>query len=318
MIDQRLYRLAFLPALLAAIAMLFSLQPVPEPLEAPVSLEGFDGEAAVLTARQIARDAPDRTPGSAGDGEIADLVAERFGEIGSAEVSDQSFSSSFEGDDVELRNVIATLPGESERRLILLAPRDSASGPGVASSAAATGVLLELAESFGGATHSKTLVFVSTAGAGDGAIGAREFAESYPEREQIDSALVIAQPGAARPEPPFVIPWSAGPQSTAAQLTRTAGETTSAELGRPDGRPGTLGELLRLALPTGLGEQGPLIERGIDAVAISSAGERPLSPGEDSIVSLSEETLTGVGQAAGQTTNRRSPKLFRNLPLTGT
>jgi Peptidase family M28 len=298
LIDHRLYRLAFVPALLAAIAMLFSLQPAPEPLEAPVTLEGFDGESAVLTARQIARDAPERTPGSAGDAEIADLVTERFGEIASAEVSEQSFSSSFEGEDIEGRNVIATLPGESERRVVLIASRDSVSGPGAASSAAATAVLLELAESFGGSSHTKTLVFVSSAGASDGAVGTREFAEHYPEREQIDSALVVSQPGAGRPQPPFVIPWSAGPQSTADQLARTAAEEVSAELGRPAGKPGTLSELLRLALPTGLGEQSPLIERGIDAVAISSAGERPLSPGEDAIVSLSEETLTGVGQAA--------------------
>lgn len=298
MIDRRLYRLAFLPALLAAILMLFSLEPVPEPLSAPVSLGGFDGEAAALTARDIVRDCPDRTPGSEGDATVADLVADRFGELGGADVSEQSFSSSFEGEDVDLRNVIATLPGESERRLVVLAPRDSASGPGAASSAAATGALLELAESFGGASHSKTLVLVSTAGAGDGAVGAREFAEHYPERDLVDAALVISQPGAALPEPPFVIPWSAGPQSTAVQLTRTAAETVSAQLGRPAGPQGSFGELLRLALPIGLGEQAPLIERGIDAVAISSAGERPLSPGEDGPVSLSEKTLTALGQAA--------------------
>jgi hypothetical protein len=298
MLDVRVYRLAFLPALVAVIVILFSLGPVPEPLEAPISLGGFDEDGAAQTARQIVEDSPERTPGSDGDAAAADLVAERFGEIGSAEVSEQSFSSSFDGDDVELRNVIATLPGDSSRRLVVMASRDSADGPGAASSAAATGVLVELAESFGEATHDKTLVLVSTDGGEDGAIGAREFAAHYPERGLIDAALVISEPGASRPEPPFVLPWSAGPQSTAIQLTRTAAATVSAEVGRPAGLEGSFGDLMRLALPTGLGEQAPLIELGIDAVSISSAGERPLPPAEDGPESLSEETLAQLGQAA--------------------
>jgi hypothetical protein len=298
MIDFRLYRLAFLPALVALIVILFSLASVPEPLEAPISLGSFDEDEAGKTAREIVETAPDRTPGSDGDAATADLVEERFSEIASAEVSEQTFSGSFDGDDVELRNVIATLPGESDRRLVLMAPRDSAVGPGAASSAAATGVLVELAESFGEATHDKTLVLVSTGGGGDGATGAREFADHYPERSLIDAALVISQPGAAQPEPPFVLPWSAGPQSTAIQLTRTAAATVSADVGRPAGLESSFGDLLRLALPTALGEQAPLIEEGIDAVAISGAGERPLPPAEDGPESLSEETLTQVGQAA--------------------
>ncbi|MGH2961881.1 MAG: M28 family peptidase [Solirubrobacterales bacterium] len=301
MVDQRLYRGAFAPALVAAIVLLFSLQPVPEPLEAPVSLGSFDGDGAAASARDIAGTAPERTPGSPGDAETADLVTEGFTEIEGAEVSEQSFSSRFDGEDVELRNVIATLPGESERRLVVLASRDSAVGVGAATSAAATAALVELAQTFGVASHRKTLVFVSTAAGSDGAAGVREFAGSYPERDLIDAALVVSQPGAASPEPPFVIPWSTGPQSTAIELTRTAAATVSAELGEPARLEGTFGQLLRLALPIGLGEQGPLIEDGIDAVAISSAGERQLAPEDDSLVSLSETTLGELGQAA-QTT----------------
>ena len=298
MIDFRLYRLAFAPALLAVVVILFSLEPVPEPLRAPVSLSEFDAEGATRASREIVERAPERTPGSSGDTEIADLVADRFSGIASAGVSEQSISSSFDGDDIETRNVIATLPGDSERRLVVLAPRDSATGTGAASSAAATAVLLELAGTFGGASHDRTLVFVSTAGATDGAIGAREFAASYPERDLIDAALVISQPGALHRGPPFVIPWSAGHQSSAIQLTVTAADVVSAELGEPAGLEGTLGDLVRLALPTGLGEQAPLIEEGIDAVAISSAGERPLPPEEDGRESLSGETLAQLGQAA--------------------
>jgi hypothetical protein len=298
MVDFRLYRLAFAPALVAVVVILFSLEPAPEPLEAPVSLSEFDAEGATRTSRQIADRTPERAPGSAGDEATADLVADRFAEIAGGQVSEQSFSSSFDGDDIETSNVIVTLPGDSERRLVVLASRNSATGPGAASSAAATAVLLELADTFGAASHDRTLVFVSTAGANDGAIGAREFADNYPERDLIDAALVVSQPGALHRGPPFVIPWSSGHQSTAIQLTLTAAEIVSAELGEPAGLESTLGDLARLALPTGLGDQAPLIEDRLDAVAISSAGERPLPAEEDGPESLSTETLSELGQAA--------------------
>ena len=124
--------------------------------------------------------------------------------------------------------MILTLPGESERQVVVIADRDSGEGPGLASSAAATGALVEIAEGFGGARHSKTLVFVSASGGSDGAQGAREFARSYPERDLIDAAIAIEQPGAQEPVPPHVLPWSSDQQSTSIQLTLTA-ETAVAE-----------------------------------------------------------------------------------------
>ena len=69
---------------------------------------------------------------------------------------------SLEGEDVELRNVILTLPGESARSVVVLAARDSADGFGAASSAAATATLLELVEKLRTSSHTNTLVFVST------------------------------------------------------------------------------------------------------------------------------------------------------------
>ncbi len=158
-------------------------------------------------------------------------------------------------------------------------------------------MLLDVADTFGGAAHRKTLVFVSTPAATDGATGAREFADAYPERDMIDAAVVVSQPGALEPEPPFVIPWSAGRQSTAIQLTRTAADIVSSEVGRPAGIETGLAELLRLAFPIGLGEQAPLIEAGLNAIAISSHGERPIPAVTDGLDSLSARSMADFGQA---------------------
>jgi hypothetical protein len=58
LIDQRLYRVAFAPAVVAIVVLLFSLQPVPEPLSAPLTLDRFDQTSAELTAEEIVESAP--------------------------------------------------------------------------------------------------------------------------------------------------------------------------------------------------------------------------------------------------------------------
>jgi Peptidase family M28 len=297
MIDSRIYRLAFLPALIVVVAVMFSLQSIPAPLEAGVSASAFDEQAAAANARHIVERAPARTPGSPGDSEAADLVTDRFEEVSGGELSEQRFSGSFDGDDVDLRNVILVLPGESERQVVLIAQRDSARGPGGASSAAATGALLEIADNFSGTRHRKTLVFVSADGDSDGATGTREFAKHYSGLHLVDAAIVIAQPGATQPQPPFVLPWASGQKSTSIRLLRTATRAVEDQTHGSGDSDGFFAGLMRLALPSALGEQAPLVEAGIDAVTITSAGEPPLSPAQDSADSVSESTLGEFGRA---------------------
>ena len=67
-----------------------------------------------------------------------------------------------------------------------------------------------------------------------------------------------------------------GSQSPSAQLVRTAERALTEQAGRQPELEGLFGELARLALPSGLCEQAVLIEGGIDAVGLSSAGARPL------------------------------------------
>ena len=297
MINPRLYRLGFLPAIVALVVVMFSVQSQPEPLESPTTPGVFEAGPAARSARTIAEMAPERQPGSEADSAIADLVAQRFGEIEGGEVSEQTVDSNFEGVDVELRNVVLTLPGESEHQVLLMANRDSAEGPGYASSAAATATLLQIAESFGGSRHSKTLVFVSTSGGSDGASGAREFIAEYPERELIDGAITVQQPGASNPQPPHVLPWSVDDTSTAIQLTLTANEAVAEQIDQEQRGEGLFGSLMRLAVPSALGEPGVLIADGIDAVGISADGERQLPASEDGPDSLSAAALGDYGRA---------------------
>ena len=116
--------------------------------------------------------------------------------------------------------------------------------------------MLQIADSFSGSSHHKTLVFVSTDGSSIGAQGAKRFVRDYSDTGLLDAAIVLSQPAVQRPTAPLVIPWSTGPQSTASQIDETASSIVSKETATPAGDEGPLADLFRLALPAGLGRAG--------------------------------------------------------------
>src|SRR3954449_350750 len=298
MIDLRLYRFALLAVPVAAVIAMFSLQSVPGSLSGGVPPDAFDPETAAPLAKQLASAAAYPTPGSPADEAMAEQVKQQFSGIDGATVSEQSFGGSFHGHEVDLRNLIATLPGESDRQIALIAPRDVARGSGAVTTAASTAAMLEIADSFSGTSHDKTLVFVSTDGSSIGAQGARRFIRDYSDAGLLDAAIVLSQPAVRDPKAPLVIPWSTGPQSTASQLDNTANAVVSKEAATPAGDEGPLADLFRLAMPAGLGEQGPLVAAGLPAVRLSSDGELPLDPGQDTPDNFDNDTFVRFGRAS--------------------
>src|SRR3954454_207533 len=298
MIDLRLYKFGLLAVPLAAAIAMFSLQFVPPALSGRVPPDAFAPAPAAPLAKQLATSAAYPTPGSAADNAMADQVTQQFKSIDGATVAEQRFSGSFRGHDVDLRNLIATLPGESDRQIALIAPRDVARGSGAVTTAAATAAMLEIADSFSGTSHDKTLVFVSTDGSSIGAQGTRRFIRDYSDAGLLDAAIVLSQPAVQEPAAPLVIPWSTGPQSTASQVDDTANAVVSKEAATPAGDEGPLADLFRLALPAGLGAQGPLVDAGLPAVRVSSDGELPLDPGQDTPDNFNTDTFARFGRAS--------------------
>lgn len=298
MIDPRIYRAAFLPAIAALVVVAFSLQPRPKALTAELAPDAFDSARAATLARELVELAPDRTPGGQGAAAARDFVVERLAAVGTGELMRQRFEAELGGRRVAMENLVLVLPGASDRRVVAMARRDSAEPPGAVSSAAATGALLEMAAAAGAARHRKTLIFVSTEGAAAGGAGARRFAERFPRREKVEAAIVLDQPAVRGARTPFLIPWSAGPGSTSIQLVQSAKTAIRQEVGRDPGVEGWPGYLLRLAFPFGLQDQAVLIDRGIDAVTLSARGELPLRPAGDAAGQVSAARLGQLGRAA--------------------
>lgn len=287
-INTRLSRIAFVTVPLAVAVAMFALEAPPAAIKPPVPPDGFDTGLTVELARELAESAPDPRPGSESDRILGELVQARFADLDGVEVAEQRFSAGGK----DLRNLIAVLPGNSERQVAVLAGRDVARGSGAATSIASTATLIELANVFSSATRQKTLVFVSTDGSSIGAAGAREFVSGYSDADRLDAILVLSDPASAEPSPPLIVPWATTPQSTDSQLQRTAADLVAREAAIDAGNEEPFREFARLALPSGFGDQSPLVGEGLPAVRITSAGERPSS----SSTEPDPDTLSGIGR----------------------
>jgi hypothetical protein len=295
MSDLRLYRFAFAPALLTLVVLAFSLQGVPSPAEPPPATLEFDASEAGKTAREIIA-AGERRPGSEADNAVADLVAERFRSVVSGTLGEQTVETTVEGDDTEIRNVLLTLPGSSDNAIVVLAGRDSREGEGAPSSAAATALLLGLVDSLAVADRERTLIFASTSASSAEGQGARELIEGLPEDTIVDAVVVVSQPGYDEPFGPHLV-ISGGGASPPIGLAMTAEETLRDRAMLSPGRISALEQVARYAIPAASGDQAGLLADGIDAVAISSAGELPLPASDAARDRLDTGTLERLGPA---------------------
>jgi hypothetical protein len=294
-LDVRVYRAAFLPALVALFVAAFSLADRPSPATTPLAADAFDGDRAFggraplrNSLAELARSFPDRRVGTADDTRLADRVAETL------ERPDRTGSPAFRvtrerSGDVE--TVIGVRPGLTSRRIVVLSHRDARESPGLAE-LSGTAALLELARVFRARELRKTLVLVSTSGATDGFAGARAWADDT-EAEGVEAVLVLGDMASARVRKPWVVPWSLDSQPAPLALQRTVENAVRVEAGRPGGSRASA-QWVRRTLPVTVSEQGVIAEASLAAVMIGASGERGPEPG----AAVSQRRLERFGRAA--------------------
>jgi hypothetical protein len=288
--------LVALPLLLAAFAVAR-----PQPLPPPTLPPAFDAVVAEQLARELARSYPDRSPGSPGALGAANWVSEQLQRY-EYELQVDRFTARIPGRGrVELQNVVAAVPGASERIIVVTAHRDNGGeSQGANDNASGTAALIELARAYApatgatGTTPSHTLVFVSTDGGAFGALGAARFAETSAYR---DNALaVISLDAIAGFGPPRLLTAGDTARSPAASLVRTAAMRVLEQSGREPLHESALRQLLDLGFPFTLGEQGPFVARGIPALTLTTVPDAPSAEFADD--RLSPERLGELGRAA--------------------
>ena len=327
MLNGRIYRAAFLPLLFALVIAGFSLTGRTAPLSSNLAPEAFEGARAFATLQGLARQFPERRPGSAGDQRLAEYVAQTLRGLGSAAkggfaVSTRSVSAPTIEGERTLTTVVAQRPGTTgQAPIVILAHRDAA-GRGAEAELSGTAALLELARVLAAGETQRTIVLVSTSGGSGGNGGAADFAAHASELvgmaggragsggpgaevagedgagRPIDAALVLGDLAGTRTSGPLVASFSDSAGSAPGLLQSTVATAIAQQTGVMSDAPGTLAALAHLVFPLAGGEQGPFGARGLPAVLVGAGGELPPPAGEPvsaaRLEALGRATLTAV------------------------
>jgi hypothetical protein len=295
--EPRVYRAAFVPALLALVLTMFSLQSRPRPLAQGLAADVlFDGRVAAAETARIVAAAPDRRPGTPGDQAIAQRVASAFGDSGFPVDPQGEFSHAGK----QLVNVIGRRAGRSQRQIVIVADRDARAVPDATGSAADTAALIELARVLQGRATTKTLVLVSLDGGTLGEVGATELLKELPDPDLVDGVLAMSDLASPTRRGSYLQAWSTNERRAGIGLQRTAAESIRRELDSTAGSTGTLGQIARLSFPIGIGAQAVLLHHGYDAVRIAGSGELPPG-GSGPVESIDENKLGALGRATLRT-----------------
>jgi Peptidase family M28 len=307
-INGRLYRgtwlLVGIPLLIAA----FSVgKPVPLRAAVPTLPPAFDQARAVALTRDLSQTFPDRSPGTPGAESARQWFADQVARLG-LRVRREPFTETIPGRGrVHLENLIVTIPGRSSQSLAVVAHLDNiGTGPGANDNASGIAALVELARSYAptvsgsappGASivsPAHTLLFVATDAGELGGLGARHFAAAY--RDRVVTTLVLDSI-AGNPRPRLVL---AG--NTAREASAGFVETTAARIQEQTGalprRPTAFAQLLDLAFPFTLYEQGPVLAKGLGAVTVTTASDRRPATFTDTPGRINGARLAQIGRSA--------------------
>ncbi len=307
-ISGRLYRLAWLVVLVPVVILALSVtEPSPLP-ESPLPAS-FNSDSARSVAETFSSLFPDRLPGTPAAQQAAAWVADQMARAGLT-VERVPFRADIPTvGERELLNVVGSLPpresGRSSKTIIIVAHRDNNGiSPGTNDNATGTAVLLQIARQVGTTALDHTLVFVSLDGGISGNAGARALARQgrisgspfSPARAlavvNLDALGTLGQPRLLFGGDGSVF---ASPVLVATADARTMDATGS--------RARTLSpflQLLQLAAPVTTTDEAPLVDSGVSALTVTTAGDEPVAAELNGPGQLDLESLAAAGSAAQQ------------------
>jgi hypothetical protein len=310
-ISARAYRGTWLLVALPLLITAFSVTR-PAPLPAPELPAAFDPQSAKVLVDELTDQYPDRAPGTAGATGALKWVVDQLRPYGFEPRIDR-FEATVPGRGrLPFANVIVTAPGRSNSTIVVLAHRDnSGASPGANDNASGTAALIELARSYANPAGSSgtpsssrrvnpahTIVFLSTDGGSLGGIGARRFAgEPRTARNVVAVINLDAIAGASRPRLELA---GDRPRSPSLTLVATAAARVLEQTGAAAARPSALRQLIDLAFPFSFYEQAPFLGRGVSALTLTSAGDRPPPAFGDLPSALKTGRMGQIGRSAQQ------------------
>jgi hypothetical protein len=158
-----------------AVAVLLSLQ------DNPFAPADFEKHVRFLASTEM----KGRDLGTAEGRKAAQYVADRFKELGLKPGGKDGYFHGFTARNLEGRNVVGLLEGESAAEFLVVAAHHDGRGvvegkiqPGADDNASGVAMVLELARSFQGTKPRRSILFISFDGEEKGLLGSREFVKS--------------------------------------------------------------------------------------------------------------------------------------------
>lgn len=300
-VNGRLYRGTWLLVGLPLLVLAFSVARPPA-LQPPNLPPAFDRSDARALASELALRYPGRVPGTPAADAAARWFARQITPYGYA-IQSEPFTAAIPGRGrVRLVNLVVEKRGLSHKTIVVLAHRDDAGvGPGANDNASGTAALIELARAYaptGGAARLRlpySLLFLSTDGGAYGSLGAAEFAARSPQRQDV-IAVIDLDAVAGRGQPRLELAADTA-RSPASGLVETVRAQIAEQTGLDPLRASALRQLVDLGFPFSIYEQAPFAARGIPAVTITTAPDRPASGVGDGPGGLDGARLGQVGRA---------------------
>jgi hypothetical protein len=279
----------------------------PTPLQAPLLPPAFDAPITRQLAEELANDYPNRVPGTRDAARAARWLRAQLIPYGLPMRRD-TWRQTIPGlGQVRLENLTAVVNGASPDAIVVMAHRDNTGlSPGANDNATGTAALIELARAYARSrsqgqvavvpTH--TLVFLSTDAGQYGGLGALRFSDQSPFRDRVVAVVNLDALGGDGP--PHLQITGDLPRSPDETLVGTAARRIIDESGSWPEHPGFLGQLIDLGFPFTLYEQGPFVARGIPAVTLTTAGNRPPPSFGDGPRQLNGVRFAQMGRSAQQ------------------
>ena len=233
----------------------------------------FDGEQALTDATTLARLVPDRSPGSPTAGTATQTVARWLGRASGVQVQTDRFIADGPDGPVELVNLVAVVPGQSEDAIVLLAHRDDrAPGPGANDNASGTRCWCSSPAPSRRSTARRRWCSPPSTAAPSGSWGPSAWPSTRPRGVRPVAAIALDGVGTTGEPLPILFAGNDGRRS-AAGLPRAA--IQALETGGVPAEPPAGGEqVLELLQPAAAdGAQAPFVDRGISAIQIGDGGD---------------------------------------------
>jgi hypothetical protein len=308
-INARLYRGTWLLVGLPLLLLAFSVAR-PAALHPSDLPPAFKATTAAAMADDLATNYPDRRPGTPDARDAAAWFRDQLEPYG-FHVRRQPFTATIGGRRTTLVNLVTEKPGSglSPPEIVVMAHRDD-SGPegGLDDNASGTAALIELARAYAPSATARrialnyTLVFLSTDGAEDGALGAAHFAAEQAGHANILGVVNLDSVG-GRGSPRLVLGADSA-RSPSPGLVETLRSALAQEGNGEPARPSGLQQLVSLGLPFDPYEQAPFVSRGIPAVTLTTAGARPPGAQGHGTARLDLKHLGVVGLATQDAVDR--------------